>query len=124
MKKRERVVGLQNGELGSIIAANRTEVTVRWDSRDLPDEICPLSDLISLAKATEADKELAAVACQIAYEYPDWDSEHVSDMYDSYDKAPFSFDQLYDATEVAASAKKARKSFDRAVEIVLAALLA
>jgi hypothetical protein len=79
-----------------------------------------------MAKKVSKKKEtVVGLACQIAYEYPEWGEEHVSDMLRTYrengEKAPCSGDELLDMTVKADALKKQGLKFAAAEKQLLAA---
>jgi len=71
----------------------------------------------------KVSEELAGVALQVAYEYPDWGEEHVSDMHATYRqtgrKAPFTADDLYEVTIQADALRRAGKSWTEAEKLLM-----
>lgn len=65
------------------------------------------------------NKATLELAAQIVFEYPDWDSAHISDMMATYresgDKAPCTADQLEDACNLVQKQKSAGADFQTAV---------
>lgn len=63
-------------------------------------------------------KTAIGVALQIAYEYPKWGSEHVSDMLATYDstgeRAPCDYDELMELTSAADALRRHGKTFSEA----------
>ena len=68
----------------------------------------------------KALEEMAGTACQIAFEYPNFDDEYFSDMMVTYeDGSPgFTGSDLQDAAELARTAKDEGMSYDEAKEYV------
>ena len=60
---------------------------------------------------------------QIAYEYPDWGFEHVTDMYDTFAatgrKVKFDVDDLHEATIKAQNLKEQGKEWRDAEDILM-----
>ena len=65
---------------------------------------------------------IAGIACQIAYEYPNWTDEHVGEMLrisdDIPEPRPCSYDTLCDATAKADECKKNGLSWDKTLKEV------
>ena len=62
---------------------------------------------------------VAGLACQIAFEYPNWGNEHISDMLATQEgKKPCSSDILYEATSKADTLKRAGKSYEKTLQEV------
>lgn len=63
-------------------------------------------------------KTAVGVACQVAFEYPDWGPEHVSDMLATYDatgqEVPCDYDELMELTYAADALRVQGKSFSEA----------
>lgn len=63
-------------------------------------------------------KTAIGVALQLAYEYPEWGPEHVSDMLATYDatgeEAPCDYDELSELANAATALKRQGKSFSDA----------
>jgi len=76
-----------------------------------------------MSKSKKSLIECAEVAGQIVYEYKNWGSEHISDMYATYEaegrKPPFTIDQLEEYAEKMQSLKDQGKSFGEAVELAV-----
>jgi hypothetical protein len=70
-------------------------------------------------------RNAVGLALQIAYEYPDWGDEHVSEMLDTYqhtgEKRPCNYDELMMLTSQADRLKKQGLSFDDAEKKMLKA---
>lgn len=67
-------------------------------------------------------KDAIGLGLQLAYEYPGWGWEHISDMLATYErpsKAPCDGDELYDLANEATAHKTAGLSFEDAQKAML-----
>lgn len=68
-------------------------------------------------------KDAVLLSLQIAYEYPDWGWEHISDMFATYkesgDKPPCTPDELHDLATKASRLKRDGMSFEEAEKAMI-----
>ena len=68
-------------------------------------------------------KDAVGVALQVAYEYPEWGCEHVSEMLDTYESSgdvpPCDYDELMNLTMEAAKHKKQGRTFNEAEKLMM-----